>query len=99
VLVPGDDPPFVVMRLRDAASEFPLGLRHGNELIRRLEDAADAQPELVLRILAARAGPYPQEFSAEQADEPILLAALEAPSELPAGRLADLREALRARAG
>jgi hypothetical protein len=95
VLVPGDDPPFVIMRLRSAPGDFPLRLRQGNDLIRRLEVRPGGQAQLVTRILAARAGPYPQEFFAEPADEQALLEALEAPPELAAGRLADLRDALR----
>jgi hypothetical protein len=98
VLLPGDDPPFVIVRLRDGAEEFPLRARHGRELIRRLEDLLGHQPELVTRIIAARRGRYPQQFLAERDDEPVLLAALDAPPEMQAGRLADLREALRARA-
>jgi hypothetical protein len=99
MLVPGDDPPFLVLRLGGAPGEFPLRLRQGNDLIRRLEGAPGGQAELVARILAARAGPYPQEFTADPADEPALLAALEAPPDLAPGRLADLREALRSKAG
>ena len=95
VLVPGDDPPFVIMRLRGAPGEFPLRQRQGNDLVRRLEAQPGGQAELVGRILAARAGAYPQEFVAEPADEEPLLAALEAPPELAPGRLADLRDALR----
>ena len=98
MLVPGDDPPFLVLRLGSAPGEFPLRLRQGNDLIRRLEGSPGGQAELVTRILAARAGPYPQEFTADPADEPALLAALAAPPELAPGRLADLRDALRSRA-
>ena len=94
MLVPGDDPPFVNLRLRGEPREFPLRLRQGNDLIRRLE-GAPGRTELVTRIVAARAGPYPQVFVAEPEDEPLLLAALEAPPELAPGRLADLRDALR----
>jgi hypothetical protein len=99
VLVPGDDPPFLVLRLSGAHGDFPLRLRQGNDLIRRLEGSPGGQAELVTRILAARAGAYPQEFAAEPADEPALLAALEAPPDLAPGRLADLRDALRSNAG
>ena len=98
MLVPGDDPPFLVLRLGSAPGEFPLRLRQGNDLIRRLEGSPGGQAELVTRILAARAGPYPQEFTADPADEAALLAALESPPELGSGRLADLRDALRSNA-
>ena len=99
MLVPGDDPPFLLLRLSGASGEFPLRLRQGNDLVRRLEGSPGGVAELVARILAARAGPYPQEFTAEPGDEPALLAALEAPPDLAPGRLADLREALRSDAG
>jgi len=99
MLVPGDDPPFLVLRLGGVSGEFPLRQRQGNDLIRRLEGSPGGQAELVTRILAARAGPYPQEFTADPADERALLAALEAPPDLAPGRLADLRDALRANAG
>ncbi len=98
MLVPGDDPPFVIMRLRAAPEGIPLRLRQGNDLIRRLESLG-GQTELVNRILTARGGPYPQEFAAEPEDEPVLLAALDAAPEVRPGRLAELRAALRARAG
>jgi hypothetical protein len=97
MLVPGDDPPFLVLRLGGAPGEFPLRLRQGNDLIRRLEGAPGGEAGLVTRILAARTGPYPQEFTADPADEPALLAALDAPPDLAPGRLADLRDALRSK--
>jgi hypothetical protein len=97
MLVPSDDPPFAVFRLHGGTSEFPLRQRQGRELIRRLENGGGRQ-ELVSRILAARRSRYPQQFDAEVDDEPMLLAALDAPPELPAGRLAELRDALRERA-
>ncbi len=96
MLVPGDDPPFVIMRLHSGPAEVPLRLRQGSELIRRLENQPGGRPELVARLFAARQGAYPQEFVAEPDDEPILLAALEAPPELPPGRLTELRDALSA---
>jgi hypothetical protein len=99
VLVPGDDPPFLVLRLSGTAAEFPLRQRQGNDLIRRLEASPGGAGGLVARILAARAGSYPQEFTAEPGDEPALLAALEAAPDLAPGRLAELRAALRANAG
>jgi hypothetical protein len=98
MLVPSDDPPFAVFRLHDGAGEFPLRQRQGRELIRRLESGG-GQQELVSRILAARRSRYPQQFDARPDDEPVVLAALDAPPELPAGRLADLRDALRDRVG
>ncbi len=94
MLVPGDDPPFLVLRLSSAGVEIPLRLRQGNDLIRRLERAPGGQAELVTRINAARAGAYPQEFVVEPADESALLAALVEPPDLAPGPLADLRAAL-----
>jgi hypothetical protein len=95
MLVPGDDPPFLTVCLTDATEEFPLRLRQGNELIRRLE-AAGGAPGLVPRIFAARAAAFPQRFTARPEDERALLAALEAGPEVT-GRLAELREALASR--
>lgn len=97
MLVPGDDPPFIIMRLAGPTGNVPLRRRHGNELIRRLEELG-SQADLVTRIFAARRGAYPQEFEVTPEDEPALLAALDAPPELPAGKLADLRDALRVNA-
>jgi hypothetical protein len=93
VLVPGDDPPFVIMRL--GGQTIALRRRNGNELIRRLEGVG-SQGDLVARIFDARRGAYPQEFEVRTEDEPVLLAALDALPELPAGKLTDLRDALRA---
>jgi hypothetical protein len=81
--------------LSGSTDEVQLRLRQGNELIRRLE-ATGSAPGLVPRIFAARAGPFPQRFTAQADDEAALLAALQAAPEV-AGKLAELREALQAR--
>ena len=94
MLVPGDDPPFLIMRLAGAAEGIPLRQRQGNDLVRRLESLGSAAG-LVTRMFAARRGAYPQEFSVLPEDVQPLLAALEAPPELRPGRLAELRDALR----
>jgi hypothetical protein len=95
VLVPGDDPPFIIMSLTGpTAGNVPLRRRHGNELIRRLEGLG-SQADLVTRIFAARRGAYQQQFEVTPSDQPALLAALEAPPELPTGKLVELRDALR----
>ena len=84
------------MRLPDGGPDVGLRLRHGRELIRRLEEQLGNQPPLVTRILAARRRPFPQLYDVAPEDCPVLLDALDAPPTVETGKLADLREALRA---
>lgn len=85
--------------LPQGEQQVRLKLREGRELIRRLENGAAEQPEIVKRILRARQAPYPQRFALEPGDGAVLLAALQQPPDLDRGRLAELQAALQNAAG
>lgn len=85
--------PFVVVRLRYwIPSLFALHADVGRELLRRLEEGG--RGDVAQRVLEATAADPPT-FVVPPAEEPVLLAALEAPPELAPGVLAELRHALR----
>lgn len=85
--------PFVVIRLRYwIPPTFSLSDQPGRDLLRRLEEAGHA--DVARRVEEAAAGDPPK-FVVLPADEPVLLAALEAAPDLTSEALADLRYALR----